>query len=388
MSVCSDRISHLPRAFFACARTPTDCASPPESSLTTSERSGLEDGPTALGSWGLAIVAALRSRSVDPEPLLARAGLSLNALADPNRRHALEVTTHLWRLSVEATEDPAFGIEVARHTTYGTFHALGFSLATSATLREALERIVRFFALVTNAADMRLSDESKGLCVTVHLRKNADPADEAVDAFVAATVRLCRSLSGRAFTPLGVELRRVAPKDPAPFMRYFRVPVTFGAPLDALTFDRAVTDARLLTANAEIARANDAVAADHIARVESSRISPRVRRAITERLPQGEPDAAAIARLLGVSLRSLQRKLADEGTTFAGLLDDTRQSLGRDYLDAGRYSVSEITYLLGFSGVSSFSHAFKRWTGLSPSAYRETRTAPQEGHSYSSRRDA
>jgi AraC-like DNA-binding protein len=296
----------------------------------------------------------------------------VSLLADPNRRHPLDVTTRLWRLAVDATGDPAFGIEVARHTSYGTFHALGFSLATSATLREALERIVRFFALVTDAADMRLHDETDRVRLTVHLRESADPADEAVDAFVAATVRLCRTLSGRAFSPLAVELRRAPPEDPAPYLRYFRVPVTFGAPLDALSVERAATEARLLTANPEIARANDAVAADHIARLESSRIMARVRQAITEHLPQGEPDAAVVARRLGVSLRTLQRKLADEGTTFAALLDETRRSLGCGYLEEGRYSVTEITYLLGFSGVSGFSHAFKRWTGMSPSAYRRS----------------
>lgn len=318
-------------------------------------------------------MAALRSRGVGAEELLARAGVSLEALADPNRRHPLETTTRLWRLAVDATHDPAFGIEVARHTTYQTFHALGFSLATSATLREALERIVRFFAIVTDAADMQVEDHPVGVRFTVHLRESADPADEAVDAFVAAAVRLCRTLVGRSFSPLAVELRRVAPADPSPYRRYFRVPVTFGAPLDALTLDRATTEARLLTANPEIARANDAVIADHLARLESSRLAPRVRQAIEEQLPQGEPDPEAIARRLAVSLRSLQRKLADEGTSFAALLDETRSTLARSYLDEDRYSVSEITYLLGFAGVSAFSHAFKRWTGSSPSAYRRKR---------------
>jgi AraC-like DNA-binding protein len=310
---------------------------------------------------------------VNAEELLSRAGLSLEALADPNRRHPLETTTRLWRLAVDVTADPAFGIEVARHTTYQTFHALGFSLATSATLREALERIVRFFAIVTDAADMRVEDHAAGVRFTVHLRESADPADEAVDAFVAAAVRLCRTLVGRAFSPLAVELRRAAPADPSPYQRYFRVPVTFGAPLDALTLERSQTEKRLLTANPEIARANDAVIADHLARLESSRLAPRVRQAIEEQLPQGEPDPEAIARRLAVSLRSLQRKLADEGTSFATLLDETRSTLARGYLDEDRYSVSEITYLLGFAGVSAFSHAFKRWTGSSPSAYRRKR---------------
>jgi AraC-like DNA-binding protein len=339
----------------------------------------MADGPTALGSWGLAIVSALRSRGTDAEALLGQVGLSLDALADPNQRHPLEITTRLWRLAVQATGDPAFGIEVARHTTYPTFHALGFSLATSASLREALERIVRFFAIVTDAADVQLRPDAQRLHLTVHLRPSADPADEAVDAFVAATVRLCRTLCGRAFSPLAVELRRARPVDPAPYARYFRVPVVFGAPLDALTFDRSSAEARLVTANAEIARANDAVAADYIARLRDSRLTPRVRQAIVNQLPQGDPDPAVVARHLAMSLRNMQRKLAEEGASFQALLDDTRANLARSYLDEGRYSVSEVTYLLGFAGVSNFSRAFKRWTGVSPRAYRQAPRPESEG---------
>jgi AraC-like DNA-binding protein len=219
---------------------------------------------------------------------------------------------------------------------------------------------------------MRLEDVPEAVRFTVHLRDSADPADEAVDAFIAVAVRLCRTLAGRSFSPLGVELRRAAPKDPAPFLRYFRVMPTFGAPLDVLTLDRPMLDARLLTANAEVARANDAVIADHLARLEAARIGPRVRQAIDELLPQGEPDSVTIARRVGMSQRSLQRKLAEEGTSFAGLLDETRRTLALNYLDEGRYTVSEITYLLGFANVSGFSRAFKRWTGVSPSAHRKS----------------
>ncbi|HVU00148.1 MAG TPA: AraC family transcriptional regulator [Polyangiaceae bacterium] len=316
---------------------------------------------------------ALESRGVDATALLATVGLSRETLADPTRRHGLAVTRKLWELAVQATNDPAFGLEVARHTTYLTFHALGISLGTSATLLEALERIVRFFAIVTDGADLALDVEPKTVRLSIHLRDAEGTAPEAVDAFMAATVRLCRTLRGRTFDPLAVEMRRAEPDDPAPYARYFRVPVRFGAPLDAFTFDRAPCEVRLLTANAELARTGDAVAADHLARLQQDRLGPRVRRSIAEELPQGEPSPEVIARRLGLSLRTLQRTLQEEGTSFLDLLDETREELARSYLDEDRYSVSDITYLLGFSGVSNFSRAFKRWTGKSPRAYRAER---------------
>src|SRR5689334_20538816 len=106
--VCS-RVERIP-VFYGprldpAARTPPNrCPDAPRSALSPApEESVLRDGPTSLGSWGLAIVAALESRGVDPLPLLGTVGLSLEALSDPGRRHGLAVTTRLWRLSVKAT---------------------------------------------------------------------------------------------------------------------------------------------------------------------------------------------------------------------------------------------------------------------------------------------
>src|SRR5262245_37847415 len=108
----------------------------------------MRDGPTSLSSWGSAIASTLELRGVDSRALFRSAGLDVEALRDPEARYPLAATTKLWQLAVEAAGDPALGLEVARHTHPTTFHALGFSLAASATLREAIERTARFFRLL------------------------------------------------------------------------------------------------------------------------------------------------------------------------------------------------------------------------------------------------
>jgi AraC-like DNA-binding protein len=329
--------------------------------------------PTSLSSWGLAIARALESRGCQAQPLFARAGLDFSALDDPEARFSVKAEALLWKLAVEATGDPCFGLEVARHTSPTTFHALGLSLAASGSIREAFERVVRYYRLVSDAAIIGFEPRGDFYRVSVRVVAPVEPAVEAVDAVVAVAVRLCRSLTDRRFSPVSVELQRRAPADPAPFLRYFRAPVSFGCREDALMLERAKCDERIQGANPELARANDLIAAQALARWESSQLSDRVRTALMDALPNGTQSQGQIARLLGMSTRALQRRLATESTTYGALVDDTRRQLALAYLREGRYSITDIGYLLGFAGVASFTRAFRRWTGKAPSEFLRTR---------------
>ncbi len=327
--------------------------------------------PTSLSSWGLAIRSALESRGLDGAELFKQAGLDVEALGDPLARYPLAATTRLWRLAIEATADPCFGIEVARHARPTYFHALGFSLAASGSLAEAFERIVRYFRLVSDAAEMTLEAGAEGYRFSVELVDPAQrPADEAVDAFIALAVRVCRVLRDRTHNPLSVSLRRPAPPDETAFRRYFRVPVVFGAREDVLVFDKPSFEARLAGANAELARLNDQVMISHLATLGLDRFARKLQLFLVEALPRGEPNESDAAVRLGSSVRNLQRRLADEGTSYKEVLDDTRRQLARSYLAEARCSISEIAYLLGFGAASSFTRAFRRWEGTSPREFQ------------------
>ncbi len=329
--------------------------------------------PTSLSSWGLAIARALESRGCNAAELFALAGLDFAALDDPEARFAARAEGMLWRLAVQATGDPCFGLEVARHTSPTTFHALGFSLAASASLREAFERVVRYYRLVSDAATIRFEERPDAYRVSVRIEAVAEPAVEAIDAVLAVAVRLCRSLTDRKFSPLRVEMQRGSPPDPGPFLRCFRAPVAFECGEDALLLPKALCDARIQGANPELARANDLIAAQALARWESARVADRVRTALMDRLPHGPQSQADVARALGMSTRGLQRRLAAESTTYGAVVDDTRRDLAVAYLREGRCSVTDVGYLLGFAGAASFTRAFRRWTGEAPSAYLRRR---------------
>lgn len=325
---------------------------------------------TSLANWTRAIRRALDEAGCDGTALVQQAGMDLRLLDDPTARYPLEQTTRLWRLAVAATGDPCFGLRVASAVTPTTFHALGYSLIASSTLKEAFERVVRYFHIVTDAAELELGRSGNEYHFLVRHLEGLRPADESVDSFVSLLVRTCRGLAGPACTPLRIEFAHRRPADCACFERVLRAPLRFDAALTRLVFAAADFERPLEGANPELARHNDQIVIRHLARLDAGNLRRRIEALLIERLPQGEPSQDAVAAALHLSTRSLQRRLAASSTSYKEILDALRRSLATSYLADPSYSVSEVTYLLGFSDTSSFSRAFRRWTGKAPSELR------------------
>lgn len=327
---------------------------------------------TTLTSWARAIRRALDAAGADSAALFAQAGLDMAALADPQARYRVAQTNRLWALAVAATGDPAFGLTVARQSGPLSFHALGYSLVASATLKEAFERLQRYFRVVSDGVVIAFHREGWQYCAEIGVPAGSiAPADESIDAIACVIVRMCRGLYRSDYAPLRLSFRRPPPLDAVPYERAFRTAnLEFGASLNAIWFDSAHFEQPLESANPELARQNDEVAARYLARFGKSLVRERLRAVLIEQLPSGEPSQDRAAEALHMSARSLQRRLAEEGTSYTALLEEARRELALSYLRDARYSISEITYLLGFSDTSSFTHAFRRWTGTAPSKWR------------------
>lgn len=328
--------------------------------------------PTSLASWTRALRKQLDALGLDSHALCLEAGLDPQLMDDPNARYPLSATTRLWTLAVQASGDPAIGLRVSRFVSPTTFHALGYALVASGSLREVFERIVRYHPVVSDALTLQLrrGEDRYRFCLEVPQGRPA-PAIEAIDAFAAIYVRTCRNRLGRDYAPLAVYLRRPEPEDPSPWHKVFRSPVYFGAEQDCLEFDLSDFDSHLDDANPELAEHNETVLKRTLAQLQPLTWERKVRAAIEAQLPEGEPSAERIAQAMHLSLRSLQRHLADEGCRFDALLNECRENLALLHLRDPQCSLSEVSYLLGFADTSSFSRAFKRWTGMTPGQFRD-----------------
>jgi AraC-like DNA-binding protein len=156
---------------------------------------------------------------------------------------------------------------------------------------------------------------------------------------------------------------------------FYGCKVEFGAAENSFTLSRTDVDRILPTANRPLAGVLDGLLTEQLAKLTRDDVVSRCKVAFLEQLSSGEPSAEDVARQLHMSNRTLQRKLSEAGTSYQKLVDDTRRDLALRYIEDAGKSITDITFLLGFSGHSTFSRAFKRWTGTSPSDYRQ-RAAP------------
>ena len=327
---------------------------------------------STISSYALVVAKTLDSCGVDSRKLFRRADLDPDDLRDPNARFSFLGMQRVWAMAVEETGDPCFGLSVVKQLHPTSLHALGFSWLASASLQDGFCRLSRYARIVSSVIAIDFDCLDGEICrlrvTTPNFDMETVPASR--DAGMAALVKLCRASRGLQFNPERVTLTRSPPSCKERFDEFFRAPIEFGAAEDALWLLRAEVEMPLPTANADLALANDTILTNYLADLERSGISMRAKAAVIEQLPAGTASTASIARALNMSQRTLQRRLRAEGTSYKELLDNTRRELAAQYIRSSRYTINEITYLLGFSDVSNFSRAFKRWEGVSPSSFR------------------
>ncbi|SMF62477.1 AraC-type DNA-binding protein [Alteromonadaceae bacterium Bs31] len=328
---------------------------------------------TTLTSWALLIWQSLQEKGINPRPFFTQAGLDPAKLGDGNARYPVNRMHKLWT-SLETLDDEYIGITVGQHWSPTTFHALGFAWLASNSLAQAMQRIGRYSRLVNNAFYTSFTAEGSHYRFEVSTTENKKFLHPfGADAGAAAILKMCRMLCGEDFSP--VEIYAVRP--PSAGMRQledlYRRPIHYNSPHASWIIDRFDAERSIASGNSELARINEQIADKALARLEKNDVAGQVKQYIMEALPSGEVDEHAVASELGLSVRSLQRKLSEEKLTFSKMVAEIRQSLALHYIDESHLSLNEIGYLLGFSEQASFTRAFKRWTGHSPSQYRKQR---------------
>lgn len=324
---------------------------------------------SVLIAWTNTLVRALEANGIAPAPLLDRAGLAGADFHDPESRLPLRASTRLWEAAILATNDDAFGIEVSRFVTAGTFHAMGSAFLTSATLRDALVRVARYSRVTADVAQGTIEETDDTFTLVIGWRDAHErPAAAAVDAVIAAIVRSTRALLGRDLDPAAVILERPEPAQRERFEAFFGCPVTYSADVNRLTFRRCDVDRPIPGGNERLATISDTVVAEYLAGLDADTLLDDIRAVLADTLHAGEPVLAAIANELAMSPRTLQRRIGEHGTTFRGVVAETRLDLATALLANG-VSVTETSRRVGFSETAAFSRAFRRWTGGAPSRH-------------------
>jgi AraC-like DNA-binding protein len=234
---------------------------------------------------------------------------------------------------------------------------------------------VRYWRLLGEASSAHLVESSAGLKIVL-ARQGLDPVSSAVavDFALSLLVDMCRMNAGSSLRPVSVSLRRIRPKDHQVYRRHFGCVVHFAADEDSFTLSRKDVDDRLPTSNRQLAVTLDRILAERLAHLDKKNVVARCQASLLDQLCSGDVSEYGMAEQLHMSRRTLQRKLAEADLTFQKLVDDTRRDLAMRHLEDPTHSITDVTFLLGFSQQSAFTRAFKRWTGMSPSEYRAQRS--------------
>lgn len=322
---------------------------------------------TSIASLTEAIARTMETYQIDAGGVFERLDLPREPYRDPDARLPNETMKQVWNEAERLTDDPCFGFKVGMSFHVTNYHAVGYAWLGSATLREALERMVRYQQLISTAVELALETHETEVHYVI---RGADMPPQAADAASCAAVQVCRDVSRNDFAPLAVQLARPEPPCARELKRFFGCEVTYDAPDTRLHLSAAAVDEPLSRNNPALAQASEDIARDYIARMDHDDVVTKARVIIIGQLPDGEPSRKRLAESLNMSERTLARRLAEHDYSFTSLVDEIRKDLARDYLRQPRFSITDIAFLLGFSDQSNFARAFKRWTDQSPTEFR------------------
>jgi len=332
--------------------------------------------PTSLATLGQIIAGVLEMSGLDAQAMFRRHGIDPGLLGNPNARIPSRYWDSLMLDAASQIPDPAFGLLAARCWHPSNMGALGYAWLTSSTLRTGLGRVVRYWRLLGEASSTRLEESPAGISLVL-ARQALDPVSSAVaaDFILSLLVDMCRMNAGASLRPQSVSLLRPRPKDSQVYRRHFGCVIHFSADKESFTLSRKDVDRALPTSNRQIAASLDRILAEQLAHLDKKNVVARCQAHLLDQLCSGEISEDMMAEQLHMSRRTLQRKLAEADLTYQKLVDDTRRDLAMRHLEDPRHSITDVTFLLGFSQQSAFTRAFKRWTGMSPSEYRTQRSA-------------
>lgn len=316
----------------------------------------------------------VESMGADFMAIATTAGVELESLEDGSSRVPAHCVMSIWQQAVSANQDPhpglSFGREMARHYPGGSI--LFTMMMNCPSVGCALDTFIRYHRIMADFVQPQRHQVGD----YVHLTWEASHANRPLhpdfsEALICTYYAILKRLTHGKLQPVEIRFRHPNPGDLNPYQSVFKAPIRFGAQKDALVIEDKDLDIEIHLANKELF----GILETHAIRIadtlgEGNNWTNKVLRSISGLILQGiKPDLATVAKVLALSRRNLQVILKSEKSNFRCCLKAVRKQIALDYLAQPEVSIGEVAFLLGYSEQSAFNHAFRRWTGKSPTAY-------------------
>lgn len=314
----------------------------------------------------------LASLKVDVDSFLRSLGVDPELVKSPDARIPVDTYLLIQDKAADYVNDPYFGLHMGEFAEAGSWSILGYVMMNCRTLGEAFEKSGKYSRIIGNMIEGRAELGFKKVRFIVFTPPHTPKMSRhCYESTLSSSVRMMRMLAGVHINPLEVTFIYPQPESTAEYERVFCCPVKFGQKENSMTLDWSVGNLPIRMANADLLEHFEQYAQNLLDEMQRRDEHTRaVTRIILSRLDDESLSIEKVAKEMAVSVRTLQKRLEDEGVVFSDLLRDIRQRLAQKYLREN-YSVEQITYLLGFSEPSVFRKAFKKWSGVTPREYRE-----------------
>ena len=335
--------------------------------------------PSATGGVSRLVCDRLRESQIPLPPLLAKAGLTVEQIDDPRCRIKVGSQIRFVALAADALQDEFLGIHVSVDYDLRLIGLLYYVLASSESISDALHKAERYSRIVNEGVSLRCTTGNEVAITLSYVGVERRQDQHQVEFWLVSLVRLCRQLANRRLVPSRVRVAHHRNRTPAELRSLLGCEVEFGAGVDEVVFPAALKLLPIGSADNHLNELLITYCEEALAHrgPQGTTLRSSVENAIATLLPHGKARAAEVARRLGMSSRTLTRRLASEGLTFSAVLEEQKIDLARHYLRDGDLPVSQIGWLLGYREISAFTHAFKRWTGQTP---KQLRTQPLPGN--------
>jgi AraC-like DNA-binding protein len=304
---------------------------------------------------------------------LLSSGLTEKQVNDRTARIAAKYQIRLLELASTALQDDCLGFHVARDADLREIGLLYYVMASSNVLGESLQRAERYSWLNNEGIRLRLRKDGKNTVIALNYVDIDRQSDRhQMECWLTALVRICRRLTNRHLIPTRMEVDHFRKDVPAELRSFFGCEVAFGSYVDEIVFAENLDDLPVISGDPYL----NEILVKLCENALSQRGAPRntirgeLEKVIAPLLPHGAAQIREVARQLGMSQRTLARRLSSEGLTFSEVLTDLRIELAKRHLKDRNLPISEIAWLLGYHEPSAFAHAFKRATNKTPRAFR------------------
>jgi AraC-like DNA-binding protein len=308
-----------------------------------------------------------KAQGAPVEAFLARFDLSLSGLLSRRGDVPVPVLAAAWEWIPAVLRDEAYGLHVAQRLPEDGLYLADLALRSAPTVAEGARAFVEMLSRFSGHGAFRVTPAGDGFIVKQTAGAELFPQRHAWELVMAALLRRLRTGACRSIVPSAVSFAHRAPRCTAAHVEAFGVPVRFSAPATTLEIDARVSALPMRGHNPHLHRF---VMGQERVPAAAPRFVDRVRAAVRDLLHGSATSGDVVAKRVGTSFRTMQRRLAADGIQFSCLIDEMRAELARDLLRDPEARISEVAFRLGYASPSALSRAFRRWFGATPRSFR------------------